>query len=194
MDRPFDEFYERITRAVGEVCYWWAAIEHLVQDIAVHTAPLMHTAYEKPTVSIILHIALSNGDIRQTVAAAKAIAADTMMPPEMFDRLESQLNRIDNELRAERNRFVHDLWNLEEGGITRYKRGARVIRPQARRREFVLGTDKLYQSIEEVEAFARTLEQSWGDLAELEGDITTFYGSVAPSLKRAELAAEARKS
>ena len=175
----------RIEAAIGQTCYWWSRIEHLVHDLCLHLACCLSTDFERSVNRIPLHIALTNMDLRQRIATAKAFASQAPTAnPTFYDRFEGLLNRVDNEFRNERNRYVHDLWEIgeDQASIERFHQRTIVSRPQSRQRELSIGTTKAYASIVEVEAFVATLEQSFRDLCEFDSETATM----ASELERLE--------
>lgn len=155
--------HDRIALTIGRVCYWWSAIEILTRDMCHHLSAVINRAFLDPAVSSPIYILADNMDMRERVIALKTLAC-TALPLADFNRFESLLNRIDNEIRSERNRFVHDIWNVEENGIYRIKMGTRVQREQAFKVQPKLLSEKTYGSITEVEAFAETVEAAWRQL------------------------------
>ena len=168
-----DPIQTRIEAAVGQTCSWWSSIEHLVHDLCLHLATCISLDFDRDATRAPLHMALSNMDLRQRIATAKAMASQAPTASATFyDRLASVLNRIDTELRAERNRFVHDLWILDSDDemIQRFRQRTMITRPQSRQRELLIGTSKSYGSVEEVESFVLLLEAAFRDLCEFDGE------------------------
>lgn len=167
------ELLDRIDTAVGQTCYWWSRIEHLVHDLCLHLASCLSVDFDKSENRVPLHIALTNMDMRQRIATAKAFASQAPTADNtFFDRIERCLNRIDNELRIERNRYVHDFWGPgdELGTVERFQQKTVVTKPQSRTRELEIGTTKIYTGMEEVEAFVLRLEEAFRDLCEFDGE------------------------
>ncbi len=177
-----DPIQTRIDLAIGETCYWWSALEHLVHDICLHLAACLSVDFERSQTSIPLHIALSNMEMRQRIATAKAFASQAPTASKTFyQRLEAELNRIDNEHRTERNRYVHDLWLVGEDrkSVERLQSRTIVNRPQSRKLELQIGTTKSFASIEQVEAFVDALQKSYQTLADLDGETAAMASELA---------------
>ena len=180
-----DPIILRIEAAIGQTCFWWSTIEHLVHDLCLHLASCLSIDFDRSETRVPLHIALTNMDLRQRIATAKAFASQAPTAnPTFYDRFESLLNRLDNEFRNERNRYIHDLWGISDDRqtIERFQQRTIVTKPQSRRRELSIGTTKPYASVEEVEAFVALLEQCYHDLAEFDAETATM----AAELERLE--------
>src|SRR5262249_30177026 len=55
-------------------------------------------------------IVTSEIDFRAKLAITKNLAYSKPLNPEWFEKVKALLDHIDNQLRPERNRMVHDLW------------------------------------------------------------------------------------
>ena len=176
--------YDRIITALGELCLMWSGIDNVIHDISLHLSVLLNPAFEpygpeEPRPWHLLHLALGNMDERGRVATAKAYAhyasewlAVALSPAEAnryYTQAEALLNYVDNVLRPERNRFVHDYWSIPGGtSVVRTKRGSQVRRPQSHQRVVEAETKRVYASLEQVEAFILNLNYAYGDLVELD--------------------------
>ena len=175
----------RIEAAIGQTCYWWSRIEHLVHDLCLHLASCLSVDFDQSVTRVPLHIALTNMDLRQRIATAKALASQAPTANATFyDRLERLMNRVDNELRNERNRYVHDLWAIgdDEKTIERFQQRTIVTRPQSRQRELSIGTTKPYASLVEVEAFVLQLEQAYHDICDFDAETATMASELSSTL------------
>lgn len=165
---------KRIELAVGQSCLWWSTLEHIVHDLCLHLASCLSLDFEETVNRVTLHMALSNMDLRERIATAKAYASQAPTANASFyNRTEKLLNRLDNELRPERNRFVHDLWMIDGETVEQFKAGTVVSRPQSHKLELSIGTAKPLK-VEEVEAFAKALEQMFHDLVAIDGETASM--------------------
>jgi hypothetical protein len=173
-----DSLYDKIAKAIGNTCIWWATIEGLVHDLILHLAVCLEPTFDKKSVMDILHIALSNEDLRLKVATVKVLAhkIESVNSPQFYERVEQILNYLDNDLRLERNRFVHDGWTDEAPEIIRFSLGAKVRRTQSRKSEVVIYTEKRFSNISEIEDFVTKLEIIYDDLVTLDGHIAWLTG------------------
>jgi hypothetical protein len=168
-DLFMDNTSDRIFSAVGGVCAWWSTLEETVHDFILHLAACLTPDFDKPEVRMVLHSALSNMDFRQLIATSKALASQALERP-LYLRCETILNKIDNELRTERNRYVHDSWMAEGAKIERSKQGTVVSRPQSRSLDLRFETITPFETIEKVEAFNATLEAAYHELCMIDAE------------------------
>lgn len=95
---PFDEH----ARAIGYVCQSWAILELLVNRYIELLVPLP----EGPEAECIT----VNADMRQKIQMLRGLGFIKRTSDEWYEKLRNQLNILDDELRPERNRFIHDIW------------------------------------------------------------------------------------
>lgn len=79
-----------------------------------------------------LNILLGSLDMRTKVKILMPLAFSKKRSDDWFERLQDELNRIDNELRSERNRMIHDFWTIDERGgpASRMQLAPRVVKDQ----------------------------------------------------------------
>lgn len=164
--------------AIGDTCIRWGILESIVHDIALHLAMYLDPAFKTETARHILHLTLSNMDPREKTATAKALAhkVNTTDSPDFYEKADALLNHLDNILRPERNRYVHDIWAHDGQSFVRLKLGARVIRPQARQRELHLWTERRYENVKAIRGFVTNLELAQLDLIDLDNHIAWLMG------------------
>ena len=163
--------YELLAQAIGEVCLEWSYLETIVHDMALHLAVYRDGAYDGDSVRHPFHVALSHMKLRERIFVVKALAHDVDAPADYYDRLSSLLSKIDNDLTVERNRYVHDLWTIESDHISRFAPGPKVVRPQSRKRELVMGTEVVFADVTEVRRFFDRLREARDSLIDLENEL-----------------------
>jgi hypothetical protein len=173
------ETLDQVATEIGRSCYWWGNIELRLQTLCVKLARFNDASLREAPVWSVLATVLSHTDARQRIAVAKALAAQSI-DPDMYISIERLLNTVDNELRNERNRFVHDQWELEEEVIVRRKHGARVVRPQSRQLTVEQTTDRRYVDVVEVSAFAGRVADALDKLIALEAELDDLYDEIWP--------------
>ena len=175
---PRRQDYDRIALAIGETCILWGLLEVLVHDIVLHLAVYLDDSFDHDRTWHVLHIALTNMELREKIATAKALAHGVTTPdsPDLYDRTETLLNHMDNVLRSERNRYVHDYWQHDGEEIVRLKQGTRVIRPQSRQTALYLWTARRYEGVEAIRGLVTNLEFTQLDLIDLDGHIAWLVG------------------
>jgi hypothetical protein len=174
-----EDRWDRLIKVIGKLCIMWGQIDNFLIDIALHTAAALNPAFDrpddpKPRPWDLLLSALCQMDERSKIATIKAYAHHINHPfsPDFYDRTAELLDYIDNVLRPERNRFVHDSWNMhDDGRVVRVQMGLHVRRPQSRQREVTLWKNRDYANVEEVEALNKNLDEVWEDLCVLDSHL-----------------------
>jgi len=156
---------EKLSLAIGNVCVAWSLIEAHVGILIAHQIRAALRDQVNGMAATIFETMIQNMELRQRTQTAKAIAVG--FSENVFPKVETLMNRIDNELRTERNRYVHDLWLQEGEGLVRIKPGTFIQYEQARRPVANLERRTLFSGVDEVETFAKTLNQVLGELMEL---------------------------
>jgi hypothetical protein len=111
---------------IGVVCVLWTKLE-LMLDVLL--LGLLESSCET-TASVIL----TTMNLREKVAAIKVIGFKKKSSDQWFADLDAALNTIDEELRPERNRYVHDYWFAAETGepVVRVQHKAKLVKPKAK--------------------------------------------------------------
>jgi hypothetical protein len=118
---------------------------------------------------------------REATANAKALAHSVKDPPDFYERTETLLNRIDNEFRNERHRYVHDLWRIWGPIIHRIKSGVVVRRePSSGERKLHHHTAKQYLGTKELSDFSANLRQATHDLDALGAELRKKIEELRP--------------
>lgn len=112
---------------IGRMCVLWGRLE---MSVSFLLSDLM--AIKEPTTNNVILGAL---DFRAKVQAVLPLAF-TKKPTKMwFEDVQKELNEIDNSLRPERNRTIHDYWmTMLDGGVQRVQMTAKVINDQREKR------------------------------------------------------------
>lgn len=159
----------------------WSAIESnlrvLLYDLAAYNA----ADYENDETFQVLAVFLSNMDGRQAVANAKALAHSVADPPDFYDRAETLLNWIDNDLRNERNRYIHDRWVSVGPLIHRIKAGTVIRRePSTGERKSQHDTRRQFIGFEELNQFAEKLSDASSQLLALGDELREKLNEIRP--------------
>jgi hypothetical protein len=158
--------------SVGSVCRLWNSIHTVAHNIVL----LLHNydvrAHPEREVSTsTLATALYNMELREIAATIKTAAVALQIPTALTDKLTQLLNVIDNDLRVQRNRYVHDQW-VDEGDIAiRFQPGTRVTMLQARQPIHEFGRVKYYRTVEEIWGFVEQLEDAHERLDALQAEL-----------------------
>jgi hypothetical protein len=145
--------------ALGFLLILWGRLEESINDGVIKLSGVRRALrYE-----LVGHV-----DFREKLQIIKSLAFAHAAHTVWFDALEKHINLIDNELRPERNRMIHDLWWLNtEAGEFMFRIGfaPKLKRPQARQR--ILERDLLPISAEEIWDFVMRVVHAFVDLQDL---------------------------
>lgn len=175
---------EALAECVGMVTIKWGVVEGavkaLIYDLAAYISPAIDSGGDDVTYQILLTL-LENMELRASIANAKALAYEVKDIPGFYDRVEALLNRIDNQHRNERNRYVHDQWHMVGPIIMRTKRGTSVERKQGSGEKVMRHrTTKQYLGPNELIQFARTLQQEADDLFAIGDELRLRLEEIRP--------------
>lgn len=109
--------------AIGRLCNEWADLEMAVARFFIFASGM-----PPGNISFAICRALS---FRDLLAASKVALIARFTNDVWIERATSEINYIDNHLRPERNRLVHDQWSLDEDGPVHLNVSPKLYRPQA---------------------------------------------------------------
>lgn len=126
-----DEFYfpskesHEVAYQIGVLCIVWGGVDHLINAMLAH-----HLGLDELTKTEIM---MGNLDLKRKLAILKPLAF-VRETPERFRNLEAALDFIDNIMRPERNRYVHDIYRFtpEESVLTSYRTQISKPKPSER--------------------------------------------------------------
>jgi hypothetical protein len=132
-------------QAIGYLCIIWGWLE-----LSVNTFLCTLTGMDTDDAAAAL---VYNMDFRNKLKALLTLGfvrkpSDEKPSNEWYSNLESVVNEIDNDLRPERNRMVHDSWHPGEDDVLRITHNAKVAREQAFKMSLQFGTGKLVSAPE----------------------------------------------
>lgn len=110
--------------AIGTTCSSWNALEKAL-DVTLRGFLQLGSLELAKAVT-------HNIDFRDKIRMALAVGYQFRPSEDWFARYKAVLDNIDNNLRPERNRIIHDTWTFDEGALIRWQRKTRAYRPQAR--------------------------------------------------------------
>jgi hypothetical protein len=122
---------DRITRALGYICIFWAWLEDTIGEAIETLTPLDQLKVTDEQRKKIGRLISANDDIRDKIKMLRALALIRSWDPAWYEKLDTLLNHIDNDLRPRRNRFIHDQWFKPRGKLEQLSRAAKIQRPQA---------------------------------------------------------------
>ena len=115
----------KVANRLGRLCMSWS---HLELDLTLLLHRLMRIS--DPTVNNTI---LGVMGLREKIQALHTIGFKRAPSPDWYASLSKVLNMIDNELRPERNRMIHDFWITDiDGDLQRSRLNPRVVNTQSR--------------------------------------------------------------
>ena len=139
--------------ALGYVCMRWAILEARIHYCLVQLGAF---SGEKEGECITCE-----ADMGTRIAMLKGIAFLRKPSRKWLDEFVGTLNRIDSEMRIERNRYVHDMWlstHVPSATVTRRTHKVAIKKPQSRKRELSTYHDKSI-SADEIWNFVYRIER-----------------------------------
>lgn len=109
--------------AIGYVCILWGFVE---SELNFSLALLFKSMDDDAFRALV-----ANMDIREKVEVVRAVGFLQRPSKIWFEELKAALNKIDNVLRPERNRIIHDQWVNDGTLIHRRTHKTKIKRPQA---------------------------------------------------------------
>jgi hypothetical protein len=129
-----DETIDEHARAIGYLCIYWAALEHGMDRLLEILAPLEPGDISNSITSEI--------DGRTKLTLLRKVGFARQPSKGWYGSLEGLINRIDNILRLERNRYIHGLWIGRSPIIRRSRAHKAIKRPQSRQQRKLTAYDK----------------------------------------------------
>lgn len=160
-------------RAIGFLCIHWASLELELDGWISALIPLE----PGPAGDCVRNA----WDMRDKIGVAKNLAFVRAHDPKWFDSVKTNLDHLDNTLRVERNRMVHDLWLIEgfPDSVGRYARKAVLTRPKAG--QFQLSTSELTRvSADDIVKVTNRIIRMSGTLLKLRSEYMTATAKPSP--------------
>jgi hypothetical protein len=131
-EEQHDEGHSTIL-SLGQSVVAWSTAERGVETL------LLILLLERGLIMGDATIVAANLDVRERSKMALALAYQTGVPQRRLKAIEALLNRIQNDLRNQRNRLYHDGWRFRDGGLQkRSYTGTRLHRKQAHKIELIV--------------------------------------------------------
>jgi hypothetical protein len=134
-------FYE----AIGEMCTEWAHLEQWINRLFLAVGNWDY----RDRLALVMSARIAQ---RDQIAAIKAGVIERCAPGEFLTLILGSLNYVDNQLRTERNRYVHDILVAHDDGIggVRVDRTQRIKKDLESGEQFVQQWENRYLTIEYV--------------------------------------------
>jgi len=124
----------QISKPLGHLCMAWSWLELEIDTFLI----VLVTPDDYDIGAAIVY----NMDFRDKLRAALATGFIKKPSDDWYDELKSAINEIDNDLRKERNRMIHDSWHHTGSDIFRLTNYAKVEHEQARKLVIHFGEGK----------------------------------------------------
>jgi hypothetical protein len=151
-----DPSLNKLALVIGHLCIKWAWIEEVLDTFIGNYAPLAE--------GHIQHAITSNLDIRNKIQILKALAFERSQSDEWFDNLSLLLNIVDNELRPERNKYVHGHWHRPEGKLHRTSLRISFKKVQAFQPISLTTKEQIRINLRDAQRFCERVERLFIDL------------------------------
>ena len=157
-----DEWHESLkphATAIGFVCIKWAWLEMIVEVFANHLCGLEIGAIESQVLG-------PNIDFRAKIAIVRHLASAKRLSDDWY----SSLLEIDNKIRIDRNRIVHDIWNPPDGRFehpTRTHARTKQTKPQARRPALLTTHEVVEMPVSDIVAIGNAITAASNQLLDL---------------------------
>ena len=163
--------------AIGHLCLQWNFVEHTSDIFLSFLANLDDTE--------IRAAIINNADARDKWRMIDAVGFIKRPNDDWYRRLKEVINRINNELRPERNRMVHDRWISLKDEIVRLTPMGKIIKEQSRQLAFKAGYGK---PIKEAEVWELVVSVSavGGYLSELFDEYINSKTAQQPSPQKSD--------
>jgi hypothetical protein len=134
--KEIQAMYEKHALALGLACMSWSLLESVIDDFLADIIPLENDP--RQDVAGVFH---ANIDFREKIKILVSVAFIRKYNDQWFRELQEWIDEIDNDLRTERNRYVHDSWTLEPDNeymsLSRTQKVSKLIKPQAYQLELI---------------------------------------------------------
>lgn len=110
-------------KAIGWLCIKWAHIELMLNQFIILLTPIYDEDIQKSLTS--------NMSMSDKIKVVDALTFIRRPSDGAHEAVRSLLNMIDNELRPERNKCVHDFWGVGAEGAIRTHEKSKIKKPQA---------------------------------------------------------------
>ncbi|MBX7514828.1 hypothetical protein K3179_09760 [Qipengyuania sp. GH38] len=174
--------YNALYAALGQVVYEWAWLEDDVASliIALTNVQSKHLMQDQGFGKFLLAVD-ANVDLRTNIQIAKALTRYVETDTDFRGRADKTLNFIGNELRNDRNRYIHDLWYVAGERFMRLKKGTTVKRVKGSGEVKVdLRSITEFQTLGDVKALVTRIQKERRNLGILHGELgdlfTYLYG------------------
>lgn len=185
---------ERVTKAIGYVCVYWAWLEDEIADMILDLAPFDKRTIPPKQLEQLRDVILLDSDIRTKIKILRTVAFVRKMNNAWFTKVDKVLQKIDNDLRPKRNRIVHDQWYSPKRGLERRSRQAKLRRPQSFADLELITQERVNVKLREVWNLSKSLISVQFRLAKLSLDYDAFEKEVGKELDKIDVEAHSKQA
>jgi hypothetical protein len=163
-NRPSPERLKLFSEAIGEMCNEWAHLEQWINRLFLAVGNWDY----RERMALLMSGCIGQ---RDQIAAIRVGAVDRCPAGKFLNLVLASLNYVDNELRAERNRYVHDIWVAHDDGIGAIKVDItrRIKRDRETSEHFVQRFENRYITLAEVQDITADIIDERDHLEEIVG-------------------------
>lgn len=157
MSQSSDYHWDRLFSAIGKVVCQWSRLEADLADLLYQLNSTIAPDISRSAEAWCVHSYMAeNMDLRALCGAIRAAVFHLEYDQDLGPDISPALKRIENELRNERNRIVHDEWKVGESGrVRRVRRGTKLARqPSSGEETLEIGLSQDFTSVGDIEAVA----------------------------------------
>ncbi len=171
---PSDKRLVNHATAIGYVCINWTWLENIVDAALAH---LMNHTID----SVEMHCISVNAGFSDKLKMLRALASIRKPSDEWFDRMDALINTIDNAIRLQRNRVVHDHWTPGDkaGVATRVYARTVIKKPQARQPKALSTHEAFSMTVAEVDEISTDIARATYALLKLMHEVPGFLEAMA---------------
>lgn len=158
-----------IAEQLGVAVIAWGWLEHVTQNLVALLMALDRNE---------ANAALGHLDIKDHVNILKTLGFLKKPNDPWFAELEQFLNHVDNDLRAVRNRMIHDVWGNDSVNVLRIDPAMKLRRPQSFQRE--LQRDAKAISASEIAVFTSDVFDARRQAVDLHKRYVEHYSAALP--------------
>lgn len=164
------QYIAPLSEAIGRVIVEWNRIEHVVAELAHRLAGCLNVgAISDP--HDVVRIALMNMELKSRLATVRAYALAGAVDDVFYKEIDQVLKTVD-QMREQRNRYVHSLWFCDDGQPVRVKIRSTIKASKSGGSVHSLYEQESYISIRDLAKFGAELAQKYVELSAIEGRVS----------------------
>lgn len=170
---PSDKRLKSYATAIGYVCINWTWLEQIV-DVA------LSYFMNQQISSVEMECVVVNADIHDKLKMLKALAQLRKPDDDWFDRMDTLINKISQNIAPRRNRVVHDRWTPghSDAAMRTYARTA-IVKPQSHQPKKLTTHQTFSMKVTDINAVSKDITLATHALFVLMRDVPGFTAAMA---------------